>query len=66
MENDFLVLDASKLHIVDRVKSRIENLFGVKVGFQNSENGEIACVLQKKDASKSSLQAKVSSMCPSI
>lgn len=58
MENDFLILDASKSFIVDRVKKRIEKLFGVKVGFQNCENGEISCVLQKKDASKSSMQAK--------
>lgn len=58
MENDFLTLDASKFFIVDRVKSRIEKLFGVKVGFQNCENDDITCVLQRNDASKSLIQAK--------
>ena len=60
MENDFLILDVNKSAIVEHAKNRIEELFGVKVGFQNCENGEISCVLQKIDASKSSFEAKVS------
>ena len=60
MENDFLILDVTKSAIVEHAKNRIEELFGVKVGFQNCENGEISCVLQKIDASKSSFEAKVS------
>ena len=60
MENDSLTLNAPKLSIIDPVRSRIEKLFGVKVAFQNCENGEVSCVLQKNDASKSTAEAKVS------
>ena len=60
MENDFLKLNASKLSLVDPVRYRIEKLFGVKVAFENCENGEVSCVLQKTDASKGTGEAKVS------
>ena len=60
MENDFLKINESKVSLIDPVRYRIEKLFGVKVAFQNCENGEVSCVLQKKDASKSIVEAKVS------
>ena len=62
MENDFLILDVTKTAIVERVKNRIEKLFDVKLGFQKYENGKVSCILQKKDASKSSFEAKVSTL----